>query len=403
VRLILVNLAYGKELESPDELLRRYWLVPEWSEAMAAAIDREAAGRARVTVIQRFGRDTSFVRNAVDYRMVAERGPAAPRWWHGTRRVIELVAATGRRAIGERQPCVVHLNGLCFGAFVPRLQQLLPPQVPIVVQHHAELPARGLGGLLQRRGLALADGFLFAARALADRWLERGAIPAATPVFEVSEGSTRFTPADRDGARRATGLTGDPLLLWVGRLDANKDPLAVLEAVEGVLAELPEARLVMAHGADSPLRGAVAARIAASDALRRSVRVLGTVPHDEIEAIFRSADVFVLGSHHEGSGIALLEALACGVVPVVTDIPSFSVMTAGGTIGALWPAGRPDALAAALRRTLASPLAERSAAVRSHFERNLGWPAVGRAAVVAYRAAWERRNPGAIVKDLGSG
>ena len=40
-----------------------------------------------------------------------------------------------------------------------------------------------------------------------------------------------------------------------------------------------------------------------------------------VEELMRAADIFTLGSHREGSGYALTEALACGLPPVVTDIP----------------------------------------------------------------------------------
>ena len=51
----------------------------------------------------------------------------------------------------------------------------------------------------------------------------------------------------------------------------------------------------------------------------------------------RAADLFVLGSHREGSGYSLIEALACGLPPIVTDIPSFRSLTGAGVVGALWP------------------------------------------------------------------
>ena len=118
--------------------------------------------------------------------------------------------------------------------------------------------------------------------------------------------------------------------------------------------------------------------------MARSVRLLGTLPHDELEAVYGSADLFVLGSRREGSGFALAEALACGVVPVVTDIPSFRVMTGGGAVGALWPPGRSDALADALRRVAGRMEPTLSAAARAVFEERLSWPAIGRAALAAY-------------------
>src|SRR5207237_868675 len=66
-------------------------------------------------------------------------------------------------------------------------------------------------------------------------------------VFELMEGSSRFRLDGRDRARAMTGLAGDPLCLWVGRLDANKDPLTVLRGFEIAVRRLPEARLVMVY------------------------------------------------------------------------------------------------------------------------------------------------------------
>ena len=46
---------------------------------------------------------------------------------------------------------------------------------------------------------------------------------------------------------------------------------------------------------------------------------------------YGAADVFVSGSHSEGSGYALIEAMSAGVVPVVTDIPSFRAIAGDDT------------------------------------------------------------------------
>jgi glycosyltransferase involved in cell wall biosynthesis len=397
VNLVLVNLAYRGDVEQPEELLDRFRPLVRWAEAVATVLGESGGPGGRVCVVQRFRRDATIERGVVDYRFVADGRGGDLGWWQRSTPALEVVAELCREAAAAGRRAVVHLNGLGFGTMASRLKRRLPPAVPLVVQHHAELPATGVAGFVQRRGLRAADGFLFAASALADPWRERGWIRAETPVFDVMEGSTDFRPMDRDEARRRTGLSGAPLLLWVGRLDANKDPLTVLTAFEGLLPELPGARLAMAHGPDSPLLGAVEARISGSVALARTVRLLGTLPHADLEAVYGSADLFVLGSHREGSGFALAEALACGVKPVVTDIPSFRVMTGGGAVGALWPPGHPDALADALRAAAGGAPAR--SASRALFDERLSWPAIGRAAVAAYvdaiSAAGARARPGA--------
>jgi glycosyltransferase involved in cell wall biosynthesis len=228
------------------------------------------------------------------------------------------------------------------------------------------------------------DAALFAARELARPWQEGGFLRPGTPIFEIMEGSSSFCLRSRQAARARTGLEGEPLCLWVGRLNRNKDPLTVLEGFAGVLDHLPKARLTMAYGEDDLLPEVEAWRKAHPRAAAH-VTLLGRVAHRDLEAVYNSADLFVLGSHHEGSGYAVLEALSCGVVPIVTDIPSFRVLTGRGEIGALWPVGD----AAALSHTLMMAASARRVCpevVRSFFDERFSFPAIGRQALAAYIA-----------------
>ena len=146
-------------------------------------------------------------------------------------------------------------------------------------------------------------------------------------MFAVPESSTGLRPGPRGQAREASGVDGDPAVLWVGRLDENKDPLTVLDGFERLLRMKPGARLTMVYGEEA-LAGDVGRRLDRSPVLASAVRLAGRVPHDRMPAFYGAADLFVLGSHHEGSGYALIEALACGVVPAVTDIPPFRALVA---------------------------------------------------------------------------
>src|SRR6185295_6630591 len=99
----------------------------------------------------------------------------------------------------------------------------------------------------------------------------------------------------------------------------------------------------------APLLEAVRARIATDPVLKGRVQLLGTLPRAALEQYLRAADFLVQGSHAEGSGVALIEALACGTTPLVTDIPSFRRITGEGAVGALVPPGDSAALARAIR------------------------------------------------------
>lgn len=384
MHVVVLNPTYGSGIASPVELLRRYPTMTGCAESTLAAARDAGATDPRVTVVQRFHHEAELESGGVSYRFVADGAGPELGWWRGSRALVSGAVGECRAAHREDLPAVVHLHGLVHAAVVPGLRRALPAAVPVVVQHHAERPRTGLGGLHQRWALSGADGFLFAARGLADPWIRRRAIDPGSPIFEIMEGSTTFSRSDPVEARHRTGMNGSPVFLWVGRLDDNKDPLTVLAGLEMVLPQIPDARVYMAHGADSPRLAEVTRRIAASDVLRAAVRLLGTVPHTGMEAIFNSADCFVLGSRYEGSGYALAEALACGVVPIVTDIPSFRMMTDDGAIGALWTPGEPGACAAAVLEALGRSLVDQSRAARELFQRRLSYAAIGRASVAAY-------------------
>jgi glycosyltransferase involved in cell wall biosynthesis len=368
VAVAQINYAHDTDLTDPDDLLARYATLAGWSEAV-----RDAGG-GRVVVLQRFGRNLRIVRRGIEY-VFRRRGVL-----HSS------VALLG--------PSVAHVNGLVFPAQTWLLRQALPHPSAILVQDHGgggpQAPIGSMRPWVRRRGLRAADGFLFAASAQADVWRQAGLITSGQRVYEAMEASVSFRAMPRDEARASSGLAGEPAILWVGRLNANKDPLTVLDGFERALAALPGATLTMAYGSDDLLPD-VRARIAASGRLRERVRLMGRVDPSRLRAFYSAADVFVLGSHHEGSGYALLEACACGAVPVVTDIPSFRAITADGTLGRLWPPGDAAALAAALDQIGRANCTELRARILDHFERTLSWPAIGRAAVAAYNDAADRR------------
>jgi glycosyltransferase involved in cell wall biosynthesis len=91
----------------------------------------------------------------------------------------------------------------------------------------------------------------------------------------------------------------------------------------------------------------------------------------------------VSGSHSEGSGYALIESIAAGVVPVVTDIPSFRAIA--GDCGQRWQPGEPQQFADALQRVLASDVPSERQRARARFARDLSWDAIGRRTVDEYR------------------
>jgi glycosyltransferase involved in cell wall biosynthesis len=160
----------------------------------------------------------------------------------------------------------------------------------------------------------------------------------------------------------------------------------VLAAFGRAAPALPDARLWCCYQR-APLLGAVRRAIADSPALRGRVTLLGARPHAEMQDLFRAADFHVQASHHEGSGYSVIEAMACGTPPLVTDLPSFRRIVDGA--GSLTPVGDGLALAASMVAWAdRDPLARRRAA-RARFDEALSYTTIGRELRAAYEALVE--------------
>src|SRR5258708_36622950 len=139
----------------------------------------------------------------------------------------------------------------------------------------------GCAPLLRLPGRATrsaVDAHLFAAEAHVERWRRGGFIGPGQRTYLVMEASTRMVPIARADARARTGMDGAPALLWVGRLNANKDPLHAIDGFERSLSDLPAATLTMIFGT-AELLDVVRARVDGSSALRDRVRLISAVPH----------------------------------------------------------------------------------------------------------------------------
>lgn len=260
--------------------------------------------------------------------------------------------------------------------------------VPVLVQDHADNPGSRLIAL-RRWGLKKVAGFAFTSRDQASPFFLNNSIRPGTPLFAIPESSTNFRDGDLDEARRASGVYGNPAVLWVGHLDENKDPLTILHAFSQAMERLPDPHLWLCYREASLLQR-VQAKLAADRELASRVHLQGPVPHGIVECYCRAADFFMLGSKRESCGFALLEALACGATPIVSDIPAFRAITGNGAVGALCKPGAADAFADALV-ALAGGRREvlRTKAI-AHFNAELSFPIVGKKLMAAYAELIER-------------
>jgi glycosyltransferase involved in cell wall biosynthesis len=376
-RVVQLSFYCDPQRREPEELLRA------WPTLIGVAAGVARTGVA-VTVVQAAARDQTIERDGVRLEFVRDSGamPKRVRRIPVVRRPDRILAKVASLA-----PDVVHVHGFGFPIATRQLRQALP-SVAILVQDHAATPPLGVRRLLWRWGYAGCDAAAFATREQVREFVAAGVISKRLPVFDVLEGSSRFEPGDRMQARRFTGIFGDPCVLWTAHLDANRDPLVMLDAFERAAPSLPDARLWCCFS-EAPLLPQVERRIAESPVLRERVVLVGPRSFDEMERYFRAADLFVQMSHREGCAYSTIEAMACGVAPIVSDIPSTRRVV--GDAGALVPVGDAGALAEAMRDWAARDPAQRRAAARARFEQALSFDVIGRDLRAAYASLAARR------------
>lgn len=204
LRVAQINPFLDPQGRSPGRLLSDWPTLGQCARAAALA-------GARVDVVQCCAVQDFIRRDGVDYHFLPfDAGNGRP-----SARLVELT--------GRLKPEVMHLQGLGFAREVGWLTALAPG-APLLLQDHADQPPRRpLAWLRWRRAFGRARGLMFHAREQALPFVRRGLVARRTRIYEVPESSCDFQPRDRDEARRATGLGGDPGLLWVAHLDANKE------------------------------------------------------------------------------------------------------------------------------------------------------------------------------------
>ena len=292
---------------------------------------------------------------------------SAGKWW---------IPREAHRLVNFLEPDIVIVQGLIFPFQLWLLRMSLPKRVRILVQHHGEQPPSWwslITGIANRQ----ANAFLFTAAANAEEWKRKKLIPANAQVYQLLEASTTCTPVERNHARAATGVIGGPSMLWVGRLNRNKDPLTLLRAFAQFVTHRPAARLYMIFQTNE-LLPEINAFLETHKTISDAIILVGQVAKDEMSSWYSSVDLFVSTSRREGSGYSLIESLACGCIPIVSDIPSFNAITAEGAVGFFFPPGDADKLAVCMSAAIKVELEKARQASLDHFERALSFEAIAR-------------------------
>jgi len=250
-----------------------------------------------------------------DSTVLPARGPRPPAQYPFGfgRKLIEL----------QRRFDLVHIHGLWRYPTLVGARLLQSAGVPYVLSPHGLLMPEALDRRSTRKGIALRLGEMRAIRGaalvMADGVRESEALRAFDPtlrsaVVPLAVDTDLFRPPDeyqRDGAGRRG-------MLSVARLHPIKRLVELVIAFGKVAGDYPGWDLLLAGPEDDVGYRQQIKAAASSLGLSSRVRLLGRLEGNELIAAYRAADVFVLPSTSESSGLSLVEAMAAGVAVIAT-------------------------------------------------------------------------------------
>jgi PEP-CTERM/exosortase A-associated glycosyltransferase len=325
------------------------------------------------------------------------RTPPACQWWARLPLLKQLALIEGltrrmRQVAKAVKPQVLHAHSPSLNAIAAlRVGRAL--QIPVVyeirafwedaaVDHGTSRP----GGLRYRLSRALetyalrrVDAITTICEGLRGDVLARGIPAPRVTVIPNAVDSLRFRaapPPNRMLAQRL-GLTGQPLLGFIGSFYAYEGLALLLQAMPRMLLSMPSLQLLLVGGGpqEAELR-ALAARLG----LEGKVRFAGRAPHQQIAEYYSLIDILVyprlpMRLTELVTPLKPLEAMAQGRLVIASDVGGHREMIEHGKTGMLFKAGNPDALAGQvlylMRHAELWPALRRQA--REYVERERNW------------------------------
>lgn len=353
----IVNIAH---VSFPEERDPQAWIT---KSAFFKGIWEAVAQKDKVIFIDFIGYNGSIQKNGLEYRFLKR-----------SRRALRLPWSV-HRMIAAEDPDAVIVHGIQFPLQVLSLKWFLKKKCRLVVQDHGGTPLRHpVKKYLQRLADRCIDAYFFTAAAQAKKYREQGIIKEERKVKEVMEVASVFRPCDRNEARSFTKVSGTYTYIWIGHLNANKDPLLAVKAFSRFAEVEAAAHLYMVFQSGE-LLPQIRAWLEAHPVAAKQIHLIGKIEHADLEQWYNSVDFILSSSHDEAAGVSVTEGMSCGCIPVLSNIPSFTTMIAGN-FGRLYEKGNEQALLEALQATTKMNIQEERSKTLQQYEQHLSFKAI---------------------------
>lgn len=244
------------------------------------------------------------------------------------------------RVIREIAPHLVHTHS---GIWYKTATAARLAGVPRVVHtDHGRTPQGRVGIALERMAAQRTDAVVAVSQGVMDFHLRELRTPAARMVKLLNGIDTRRFRVRGAAAERPAILPAGPIVGTVGRFDPIKGYDVALRAFAAALRAPGMEGATLVFVGDGPERGRLEGD---ARALGIQDRVVFAGWVRAVEEVLPWLDVFTLTSWSEGTSLSLLEAMSCGVCPVVTDVGGNADVLGEGLRHRLVAAGDPDSIA----------------------------------------------------------
>lgn len=264
-------------------------------------------------------------------------------------------------------PAILGLGGIFFAKTM---------NIPLVASYHTHLPQ-----YLQHYGLGALEGLLWELLKAAHNQAELNLCTSTAMVEELrlhgiknldlwqrGVDTEMFQPSlksEKMRDRLSQGNPQDPLLLYVGRVSAEKQ----IDQIKPVLEAIPNSRLAIVG--DGPYRAELEAHFAGTN-----TNFVGYLQGLELASAFASSDAFVFPSRTETLGLVLLEAMAAGCPVVAANSGGIPDIVTDGENGYMFDPHDPDGAVKATLKLFADKEAREAMRLNARQEaEKWGWAA----------------------------
>ena len=328
-----------------------------------------------VTVLTRFSQDANMEREGINYCFVKDQYPAALRSWQCSAAIIEKLKGIN--------PQVIHVHGLHFVFLLMRIRLAMPKSTQVFAEYHGDNSFRFPMNVLQRHSLRRITGLIFTNAQKADQASVQLRLPRDRFHYAVECAPDRKR-TDRVSARQRTGFHGNPVIIWNSRAIARRHPDLVIDGYERYLQANPDGACqfyMMVPDYDADMLARIKSMSVRSERLKdHFTLIIDCIPQAAMTDYYNSADYIISGSENDPYGYGVVDAMSCGVIPIVTQSSTFLEITRNGEVGLLWDVTDPASLVDALSRipTDAREIAKGSHDVLSVFNESLSMAAQGK-------------------------